>query len=73
MPTEHDFYEALREGRWQPHVDLGEDKGEFYASYSQDKDTVVIKRSKYSSQQAQDDLREELLNGTLEGKYYPQF
>jgi len=71
MPTQHDFYEALREGRWRPEITLSEDKGEFVATYKQGEDTVS-KRSKWSTSQAEGDLMEELYNGTLEGKYFPE-
>jgi hypothetical protein len=70
VPTQYDFYEALREGRWKPEIKLSEDKNEYVAKYTQG-DLSVEKRSKWSVTQAEGDLMEELAQGTLEGKYFP--
>ena len=70
MPTQHDFYEALLEGRWQPEITLREEKNEHVAQYKQG-DLVVERRSKWSVTQAEGDLMEELRRGALEGDYYP--
>jgi hypothetical protein len=71
MPTQHDWYEALREGRWRPQIDITETKDGYEASYKQG-ETVVTKKSPWSANQAEGDLMEELFEGTLEGKYFPE-
>lgn len=75
MPTQHDFYEALLEGRWQPEISMGQkgDKNEtlFYAEYNQGDGTVVERTSKWSVTQAEGDLMEELREGALRGDYFP--
>ena len=71
MPTQHEYYEALREGRWRPEIDLRVVKDGFSATYTQG-ETKIEKISKWSPSQAEEDLMEELYNGTLEGKYFPE-
>lgn len=71
MPTEHDFYEALNDGRWQPELKYSEDDKGYKVSYDQGDGTVVEKVSVWSISQAEGDLLEELREGVLEGKYFP--
>ena len=73
MPTEHDFYEAFIEGRWQPEVETKETpNGEWVATYTQGEETLSAS-SKWNEQQALDNLSEKLRNGILEGKYFPNY
>lgn len=70
MTTNIDFYDALMDGRWQPEIELFEDKNTFGARYVQG-DKVVEKTSHFDFQDAQNQLHDELRRGTLEGEYYP--
>jgi hypothetical protein len=71
MPTNNDIYEALREGRWRPEINVVEtDKG-YEATYVQG-DQVIKKFSKWNAQQAETDVLEEIFDGVIEGKYFPQ-
>lgn len=72
MPTRGDIYEAFREGRWQPEIEIEEKDGKFIAIYKQE-GKEIKKISPWSRQQAEGDLREELFRGILEGEYYPTF
>jgi hypothetical protein len=75
MPTNHDWYEALNEGRWQPEIETGiggeGNKSYFYARYKQGEEVVEVK-SNFDPMDAENNLMQELRQGTLEGKYYPQ-
>lgn len=70
MPTEHDFYSALLEGRWQPEIELEQIKDTYVARYRQG-ETVVERSSPWSANQAEGDLMEEIRRGALEGEYFP--
>lgn len=74
MPTQHEFYESLLDGRWQPEikhrVNSTKNETSYVASYVQG-DQVVERSSVWSASQAEEDLMEELRRGTLEGDYYP--
>ncbi len=74
MPTNHDWHDALIEGRWRPEIETGvsgeAEKPHFYARYRQG-DEVLETKSPYSPMQAEDDLMSQLRQGTLDGKYYP--
>ena len=72
MNTNNDFYEALMDGRWQPEVMVKAEDDKWVATYAQG-ETVVSRSSKWSEQEAIDNLRAELLRGTLEGEYFPNF
>ena len=71
MPTQHDYYEALREGRWRPEIEIegDEDKG-YKATYRQGHGEVLTVESPYKWQ-VEGDLMEKLSAGVLEGKYFP--
>lgn len=72
MLTQHDYYEALREGRWRPEIEIEGNETEGYkAKYVQNKDNILEVTSPYRSQ-VEDDLMAKLYEGILDGKYYPE-
>lgn len=70
MPTRHDYLEALIEGRWRPNVVVERNDDGFTAKYEQGNYSIT-KSNPYSEHQAVTDVKAELREGVLSGKYYP--
>lgn len=72
MPTQHDYYDALREGRWRPEITVeGNETDGYKATYKQNNDESLTVESPYRWQ-VEADLMDKLYEGVLDGKYFPE-